>query len=503
MVTARRLLGDHRVARLRDLPGVTGLSVGLKMVGGRYTDQPAVVVSVRRKLPSRRLRPAERVPGHVAGWPTDVQEELDPACFRVTQTTATMDLTHVRPLRSGIAVSPSDVHAGTLGFFATRQPGSQAVLVSNYHVLYRDRDLLEGEPHPVYQPLQGPDTQVADMDGDHGDGAVGGELDCAFATLSTETTCCCCHTTIPHENKAGATSIAGVNHAAVDQVVTKTGISTGRTVGKVVDVSKEISGAVDYSAYNLPAGGSFTFDNLIMVVTWDPVADDFLPEVPFSAGGDSGSVLLNGDNEIVGLHFLSYHNPQDNRRFSFACHIQKVEQELGIEVAGRRYGTPPPAGPTALAGFSGPIDSAAGEFDITGGRPGVEATWRRVRSELERTDAGRAWLAFLDRWQHEIVRLVNHRRPVTLRWHRLQGPAFTAAVVRSARVPGYRVPAAIAGVTADELVKSMTDVLLAEGSPGLRAEVARLGPALAGAIDPNLSAATVVARLSDPKTTTV
>jgi hypothetical protein len=301
LAAANRVLRDPRVTELHRVPGVTSLSIGLKMIGGRFTDQPVIVVHVREKQPLRSLPRTERIPRQLIGWRTDVQQEVDGAFCRPSQTSPAEDLRRVRPLRSGIAVAPPGENHGTLGFFATHQASGKAVLVSNYHVLFRDRELIEDEPHPIYQPTEGDDNKVAEMDGTKGGGTVGDELDCAFATLDTETVCCCCHRPIGHKNEVETTTITGVNNSSVGQLVTKTGISSGPTVGKVVSVNKSINGTVDYSEYHLPVGNSFSFANLIMIVAWDPEADDFAPGKPFSQPGDSGSAILNEKNEIIGL----------------------------------------------------------------------------------------------------------------------------------------------------------------------------------------------------------
>lgn len=493
----RRILSDDDLRWVRALPGVTSVCMGLRMTGGELTDEPAVVVSVREKRPWKELAKSARIPRRVAGWPTDVQEELEAAHLKPSQTT-TLDLTHVRPLRSGIAVGVTSNHAGTLGFFATHTASRKAVLVSNYHVLYRDRDfLLPSDPHPVFQPIEGQDNKVADMNGALGGGQVGGELDCAFATLVIETCCCCTHSTIAHENKVVTTALTGVNHAAVGQVVTKTGIATGPTTGKIVSVDKDITSTVDYSEYNLPAGSSFAFHDLIMVVTWDPVTATFRPEVPFAAGGDSGSVLVNGAHEIVGLHFLSYHNPDNGRRYSFACHIQKVETALGVQVGGRRYATAAaPAPSPALAALDDPIDASTGEFAIAGTPDDLLAVWDRLRETLAESPAGREWLDFLHRHHYEIVHLVNHCRPVTVRWHRVEGPAYMAAVMRSARVPAYRIPDEIRGVAPRDLVAGMAEILRAHGSPALQADVESVRPAIEAALRSNDTAPALAERLA-------
>lgn len=56
------------------LPGVHGVGVGTKIVGGQRGEQLAIVVFVSKKKPRQLLLPAELVPTEIEGVPTDVVE---------------------------------------------------------------------------------------------------------------------------------------------------------------------------------------------------------------------------------------------------------------------------------------------------------------------------------------------------------------------------------------------------------------------------------------------
>lgn len=58
-------------AELLKLPGVTGVDVGYKYVGGKKTDVIAIRVYVRRK---RNVSEKEAIPKQICGIPTDVIE---------------------------------------------------------------------------------------------------------------------------------------------------------------------------------------------------------------------------------------------------------------------------------------------------------------------------------------------------------------------------------------------------------------------------------------------
>jgi hypothetical protein len=66
-----RRVKEQVEARLLALPGVTGVDVGYKQVGGKATDVLAIRVYVEKK---KDVGPAQAVPDEIEGIPTDVIE---------------------------------------------------------------------------------------------------------------------------------------------------------------------------------------------------------------------------------------------------------------------------------------------------------------------------------------------------------------------------------------------------------------------------------------------
>jgi hypothetical protein len=66
----RRIKEAHEHDLLK-VPGVTGVDVGYKMVGGQQTDVLAIRVYVARKIDPP---PDQRIPAEIEGVPTDVIE---------------------------------------------------------------------------------------------------------------------------------------------------------------------------------------------------------------------------------------------------------------------------------------------------------------------------------------------------------------------------------------------------------------------------------------------
>ncbi|RMG76984.1 MAG: hypothetical protein D6711_02680 [Chloroflexi bacterium] len=53
---------------------VTGVGIGYKRIKGESTDQLALVVMVKEKVPIDDLAPQDRIPSEIDGIPVDVQD---------------------------------------------------------------------------------------------------------------------------------------------------------------------------------------------------------------------------------------------------------------------------------------------------------------------------------------------------------------------------------------------------------------------------------------------
>jgi hypothetical protein len=78
------LISDEQMQRLRTVKAkheselmrkanVVGVGIGLRERGGEMTDEPSIVVSVTRKLPSYMIDPEDLIPRELDGVPVDVQ----------------------------------------------------------------------------------------------------------------------------------------------------------------------------------------------------------------------------------------------------------------------------------------------------------------------------------------------------------------------------------------------------------------------------------------------
>lgn len=124
----------------RDLlrrPGVTGVGMGYKSVGGeRHTNQVAIKVFVRAKLSPDELarRGLEPIPPQIDGVPTDV-EELPPMGPTADASGSRDD--RKDPLVGGISIGvvSKPFWRGTLGAMAFDRTDGRQLILSNQHVL--------------------------------------------------------------------------------------------------------------------------------------------------------------------------------------------------------------------------------------------------------------------------------------------------------------------------------------------------------------------------------
>ncbi len=273
-----------------DKPNVVGVALGHKITDGVMSDTPSIMVLVSHKVPADMLRPADRVTKTVDNTPTDVLEvghlvaggeaPAEPLRAVDAQTLAS----RVRPVRPGYSVGHPKVTAGTIGagcYDIAPLPGMppRYYVLSNNHVLANSNDAQIGDP--VYQPGVFDGGGPADAIGRLAryvpirfDGTCN-YVDAAIAEVPFDT--------IDRDIYWSGYPTTAATAAAVGQLVKKTGRTTHFTTGRVTAVNATVN--VGYGG-----GKVARFCNQIITTT-------------MSAGGDSGSLVLDWENRPVGLLF--------------------------------------------------------------------------------------------------------------------------------------------------------------------------------------------------------
>ena len=465
----RAMLADGPKERLLTIPGVFHVSVGLKETNAKLTDQLCIRVYVKEKKDKAVLPVVELIPKHINGIPTDVNV--------VGRFEFSEDNTRYRPIKGGILItnriiaadtaaqSGTQMERGTLGCIAIDNTDNSPVLLTNWHVLYANTahsgdKVYQPFPFPVPRPdpLQLPlrPNDDAEKIGVIRQGVVNNRVDAAIAAIDVSSCCHCCG--IHYSNEINGLSIQvngqprpprntiiGDERAVSGMKVFKVGQATGRTEGVVLDD--------DYPTPDITQNQvTYSFTGQIAIQNVDPA-------LPFSDKGDSGSVIINLENKIVGLLFASGKKVKvkDIERpfVTIANHISDVLSALNIRIP-----------------YSEDVKVIAGETLIDVPASALEAPipepYRALRERLQSHEVTAKLFAIGQRHSEEITYLVNHCRPVTIAWRRSEGPAFLATVMGAVRDGHYQLPQMIKGVTPYELLERMRLVLSQHGSAELR-----------------------------------
>lgn len=279
---------------------VVGVGIGHKAVRGQATEDIALKFYVKQKLHPLLVKDGQRIPEEIEGVPTDVEEAGE---FSIWRPIPPIYHRKVRPAMGGLSIGHYAISAGTFGCLV--RSGQDQYILSNNHVLANEGRGVEGDP--ILQPGR--------FDGGKTDKDVLARLD-TFVALDPEApNVVDCAIAQPY-NSADVTPdilnlgrLRGSRDADLEEKVTKSGRTTRVTNGTVADVSATLR--VGYST------GSLIFQDQMVIRG---------QRGSFSAGGDSGSVIVSYDGRAVGLLFAG------SPFFTVANKIANVEKALDVKV---------------------------------------------------------------------------------------------------------------------------------------------------------------------------
>jgi hypothetical protein len=280
-----------------DRANVVGVGLGHKITGGEVSGQASVMVLVSEKLPEQMLDSRDKVGRTIENKPTDVLEvghlfaggdrgQLASDPVEPLQAIDAQKLaTRVRPVRPGYSVGHPKVTAGTIGagcYDLRTVPGKplRYYILSNNHVLANSNNANIGDP--IYQPGTFDGGGPADAIGrlaryipiKFNDGSCN-YVDAAIAEVPFDT--------IDRDIYWNGYPTTAAVAAQVNMLVKKTGRTTHFTTGRVTAVNATV---------NVGYGGGNVAKFCNQIITTD-----------MSAGGDSGSIVLDLENRPVGLLF--------------------------------------------------------------------------------------------------------------------------------------------------------------------------------------------------------
>lgn len=286
------LVAESAAQAEEDLLGrdyVVGVGVGYKITAGEQTETPSVMVLVSSKMPADLLGKGGAVPKTTNKQPTDVVEVGDLFAGR-DQPLATMQVEpltlaqRVRPARPGYSVGHYKITAGTIGAGAydlAPFPGvpRRYYVLSNNHVLANSNNANLGDPILQPGPFDG-GTLPADVLGRlarfvpiNFSGACN-YADCAVAEVPFDQ--------IDRDVYWNGYPASIAKAATVGMYLKKTGRTTSFTTGRVTAIGATV---------NVNYGGQVAKFCQQIVTT------------NMSAGGDSGSLVMDLNNNPVGLLF--------------------------------------------------------------------------------------------------------------------------------------------------------------------------------------------------------
>lgn len=364
-------------------PDCTGVDLGYRYRDGLRTEELAIRVHLREKLPRKHLRAASLVLPEIDGIPTDViQAVYQPLSTIAADPRRTGRAPRVQP---GLSIGPSGLHdAGTLGAVVWCRRTGRPGLLSNAHVLAADpgarpRDAIL-QPG-VHDGGAFPQDVVAELErwvfSPVGDAALA--LYTGVRPLFAEP--------LGEPADGGAVVLAGARMPVQGEILFKSGRSTGVTAARVESV-----------------GGSFPFEFNGRIArlngfTLGPLTPGNPDDEEISADGDSGAVWYDPvQRAAVGLLVAGESSPAPGAERALACYVPWILDALDVDfqppalpvdpdlfqslkdpASGSRASTAPASGPrssTALASGPCALETSLGVAEWVG------ANWERLHELL-------------------------------------------------------------------------------------------------------------------------
>ena len=298
--------------------GITGIDVGYKITNGKVTDQIAVRFHVPKKLPKEELKKSNILPRTLNNVKTDVLENnfeylTTITTFEVNSSILASDSKRYDVLQGGIEISPTEpVHVsrdstgriisksfetGTLGAIVFDKNLNEEVLLTNNHVLSVGGVFTVGGG--INQPagdrrINRIATNLKNVNDNLVDGATG--------RLNGER---------PFLNSiVDIGVIRGAGTVGYNDAVRKRGRTTLYTEGYVDGMAGTF--------YINTRAGLKEYRDIISVRSNS--------QDPFSSHGDSGSVVVNSQNQIIGLLFAG------TPSVTLVCPINNVLSALNLSI---------------------------------------------------------------------------------------------------------------------------------------------------------------------------
>jgi hypothetical protein len=321
---------DRATAQLLALSNVTGVGIGGRVRAGERINELVLKVYVAKKLPPEQVDAADLIPAEFEGIPTDVA--VLPATGTLAQAPTgkpeisvdQADDRRQRPLVGGskIQVDLAGAGFGTLGcMFVNMADLAKVYAFTNWHVL-----LGRGNAAPTVgttkagQPSS-KDSVTACCSSIIGKVAGGNRdttSDVGLVQLAPGT-----------QWKADILEIGSV---AGKHPITPVEAGTHPPVRKRGARSGLTGGTVDSIGFTANVDG-ITYNNVIVIAPNPDTAQPAGTALFFDQHGDSGSALLNDNNEVVGIVFAVPNGPYSGLVTGWALPIEDLISAISAHVS--------------------------------------------------------------------------------------------------------------------------------------------------------------------------
>jgi hypothetical protein len=312
---------DRYQAKAMSIPGVFGTSIGIRQVAGKLVAEPAIIFHVEKKRSLQEIPVDGRIPKELEGFPTDVVAEDPPATDGAPRTQAAdvNDDTKYRPLKGGCQIAEGHTYpygTGTLGcavkYIGSDRP-SETLYNGRIYVLSASHVML-GVGNHIFQP-----TNLGDRIGSVRASVLDDWVDAAIADIGWYLDGAVPEIIDIGPVKGSYTVTAKDLTSNSGYPVKKRGRTTGLTSGTIY--------ALGYNGTNRPGGDKKAVKDQIKIVTRD---SDNNIVAGFADAGDSGSVVINNNGQVIGL--LTSMTLAGTEGYYFTTPIRTVLNRLQIEI---------------------------------------------------------------------------------------------------------------------------------------------------------------------------
>ncbi|MFN5516208.1 MAG: hypothetical protein ACK5CA_16075 [Cyanobacteriota bacterium] len=285
---------DSQLSLIPAVSNIVGVGYGVKISGETTSEDLALRIYVRSKLPKSQLTSAEQIPSEINGKTTDVIPVYDLSAL-------------ARPVECGVSIGHFEITAGTLGCLVKKNggPDGETFILSNNHVLANSNDASLGDNILEPGKMDGGASAIAELS-DFEPIKLDGQanrMDAAIAKVKN-----------PSDVKSSILTIGQIQGSpmagAIYQSVRKHGRTTGHTVGVIMDIAADVRVRFGTTLAN--------FESQIAIQGVNGL---------FSQGGDSGSLIVDAmTRRPVALLFAGGGNQ------TFACPIEGVLSRFDVDI---------------------------------------------------------------------------------------------------------------------------------------------------------------------------